>query len=200
MSEALRHLGNTVNPANFTINGRAYKYPDIQRTFMWQLFIPNLSSVVASGPENLLVRCRSISIPQRSNEAITSNFMGTRQFFPGKADPGGGTVSISFEETEDMVIQNLMYEWQQKIFNTNPDSLVTAGKSQRPLKRMYVADMFLIMYSYSGIPLRKRIKFHNAWVQQVSEVSLSYDSGEAVKYEVTFQYDYWTLELDNTAV
>ena len=202
-ANVLKNLGNSVNPANFTINGRAYKYPDIQRNFMWQMFIPGISKISRSAildAEDLLVRCRSISIPTRTNEAIQSNFMGTRQFFPGRADPGGGTLSVNFEDTEDMAIQRIFYEWEQTIFNINPDSILTAGKSKRPLKRMLTRDIYLILFNYAGIPLPKQIRFHNAWVQSVGESSLSYDGNESVKYDVTFQYDYWTLFPDTTAV
>ena len=191
----------SVNPANFTINGRAYKYPDIQRNFMWQLVVPGIRHVAPSAlldAEDLLVRCRSISIPQRSNEAITSNFMGTRQFFPGRADPGGGTLAVDFEDTEDMAIQRIFYEWQQNIFNINPASPLTAGKSKKLMKRNLTRDMFLILFSYSGIPLPKMIRFHNAWVQSVGDSSLTYDGGESVKYNITFQYDYWTLFPNTT--
>jgi len=200
---SIQDLLGSVNPANFTINGRSYKYPDIQRNFMWQLVIPGIITVAPSAlldAEDLLVRCRSISIPQRSNEPITSNFMGTRQFFPGRADPGGGTVSVNFEDTEDMAIQRIFYEWEQTIFNINPRSKLTAGKSKRLLKRHLVKDMYLVLYSYSGIPLPKMIRFHNAWVQTVGESSLVYDGGDSVKYDVTFQYDYWTLFPDSTAI
>jgi len=197
----LSDLGNAINPSNFTINGRSYKYPDVQRNFMWQLFVPGIISVAPSAlldAEDLLVRCRSISIPQRSNEPITSNFMGTRQFFPGRADPGGGTVSVDFEDTEDMAIQRIFYEWQQNIFNINPASAITAGKSKKVLKRLLTKDLYLILYNYAGVPLPKQIRFKNAWVQNVGEVSMSYDGNEAVKYSVTFQYDYWTLFPDTT--
>jgi hypothetical protein len=200
---ALGDVLGSVKPSNFTINGRAHKYPDIQRNFMWQLFIPGIISLAPSAlldAEDLLVRCRSISIPPRTNEPITSNFMGTRQFFPGKADPGGGTITVNFEDTEDMAIQRIFYEWEQNIFNINPASPLTAGKSKRPLKRLLTRDMYLILYNYAGIPLLKQIRFHNAWVQNVSEASLAYDGNESVKYDVTFQYDYWTLFPDTTAL
>lgn len=188
---------------NFTINNRAPRFADIQRNFMWQLFIPGVITVAPSALldfEDLIVRCRSVSIPQRSTEAIQSNFMGTRQFFPGKADPGGGTVTVGFEDTEDMLIKRVMYEWQQNIFNTNPNSNLTAGKSKKRFKRQLVKDLYLVMYTYDGTILPKIIRFKNAWVQAVGESQLSYDAGESVKYDVTFQYDYWTLFPDSTAV
>lgn len=198
---SIQEVLGAVNPTNFTINGRAAKFPDIQRTFMWQMMIPGISQIAPAAmldTEDLLVRCRSINIPQRSNEPITSNFMGTRQFFPGRADPGGGQVTIDFEDTEDMTISRVLYEWQQVIFNINPDSAISAGKSQRLLKRRMVKDIYLFMFSYAGVPLPKVIRFKNAWVQNVADVGLSYEGGEAVKYSVTFQYDYWTQFPDTT--
>ena len=199
----LKDIAQAANPLNFTINGRAQKFPDIQRNFMWQMIIPGVVKVAPSAlldAEDLLVRCRNISIPQRSNEAITSNFMGTRQFFPGKADPGGGTLSVGFEDTEDMAIQRIMYEWQQNIFNINPSSNRTAGKSKKFLKRQLTKDIYLVLFGYSGVPLPKMIRFHNAWVQNVGDSALSYEGNESVKYDVSFQYDYWTLFPDTTAV
>ena len=200
---AFKKFLESFDPRDFTINGRTYKFPDVQRTFMWQLYVPGIKRVAPSAWydfEDLLLRCRSISIPQRSNEPITSNFMGTRQFFPGKADPGGGTLSVQFEDTEDMAIQRIMYEWQQNIFNINPDSATTAGKSKQFLKRRLTRDMWLRLYSYNGAQLPKMIRFHNAWVQNVGDSSLSYEGNESVKYDVTFQYDYWTLFPDTTTV
>ncbi len=192
---SIQQVLGSANPSNFTINGRAYKFPDVQRTFMWQMMIPGIRRVAPAavlGAEDLLVRCRSIGIPSKSNDPITSYFMGTRQFFPGKADPGGGTVTMNFEDTEDMAIARIFYQWGQTIFNTNPTSAITAGKSKRPLKRMLSKDIYLMMFGYGGIPLPRIIRYHNAWVQNVAETQLSYDGNDSVKYDVTFQYDYWT--------
>jgi hypothetical protein len=198
---SLQDIANAVNPANFTINGRAYKFPDIQRTFMWQMMIPGIINIAPSAmldAEDLLVRCRSVSIPGRTNEPITSNFMGTRQFYPGRADPGGGQMTMEFEEAEDMTISRIFYEWQQVIFNINPAAPISAGKSQRLLKRRMVKDIYLFMFSYAGVPLPKVIRFKNAWVQAVAESALTYEGGDSVKYSVTFQYDYWTQFPDTT--
>ena len=195
-------IEGSVNPANFTINGRSNKYPDIQKNFMWQMFIPGITSVASSAildAEDLLVRCRSIAIPERTTEAIQSNFMGTQQYFPGRVTPGG-VVTAEFEETEDMAISQIFYEWQQNIFNINPASPTGAGKSARPLKRLLAKDIYLLLFSYNGIPLAKSVRFHNAWVQAVSEVPLNYEGSEAIRYSVSFQYDFWTLFPDTTVI
>jgi len=189
------------NPLNFTIEGRMKSMLDIQRNWMWQLLIPGVVQVAPNTAshdmEDLLIRCRSISIPPRSNTVTQSDWMGMKQFFPGKPDVGG-TVAATFEETEDMAVRRIFWEWEQNIFNVNPQSPVTAGKSRRPFKRLLTRDIFLVMYKYNGTPLPKSIRFHNAFVQNTSDVALDYGAGAAVQYTVTFQYDFWTLFPDTT--
>lgn len=189
------------NPNNFTIEGRMKSLPDVQRNWMWQLLIPGVISVAPTtallDQEDLIVRCRSISIPPRSNTVTQSDWMGMKQFFPGKPDVGG-TVAATFEETEDMAVRKIFWEWEQNLFNVNPQSTTTAGKSRRPLKRLLTKDMFLVMYGYDGRQLEKSIRFHNAFVQNVGDVALDYGAGAAVQYTVTFQYDFWTLFPDAT--
>jgi len=189
------------NPINFTIEGRMKSMADVQRNWMWQLVIPGIISVAPTTAlldmEDLIVRCRSMSIPQRSNAVTQSDFMGMKQFFPGKPDVGG-TVAATFEETEDMAVRRIFWEWEQNIFNVNPNSPITAGKSRRLTKRQLTKDIFLIFYGYSGLPLVKSIRFHNAFVQNVADTPVDYGAGDSIKYTVTFQYDFWTLFPDTT--
>jgi hypothetical protein len=91
-----------------------------------------------------------------------------------------------------MAIARIFYEWQQNIFNINPNSPTMAGKSRGNSKKALVKDIYLLMLGYDGRPLTPSIKFSNAWVQQVGESALSFEDNGSVKYDVTFQYDYWT--------
>ena len=183
---------------NFTIEGRLKEIPDIQRNWMWNLIIPNIKIAAPQsaklGEEDLIVRCRSFAIPPRAIEAVESNFMGMKQWFPMRPTVGG-TVDATFEETEDQRIQKIFYEWSQRIFNTNPVGAF-AGKSTVPNKRAIARDIFLYMYRYDGSPMDKAIRFVNAWPQNVSTAAMEYAGGAAVQYTVTFQYDYWTLFPD----
>ena len=197
------------NPINYTINHRASLFPDVQRNFMWNLLIPGVSTLAPTATfdmEDLLVRCRTVSLPARTTEMIQSSFMGTQQYFPGRVT-AGGTFTAEFEDTEDMAIASIFYEWQQAIFNINPNSLLTAGKSQRPRKvglaggtDGYSLPIALSLIRYDGTPLDRIVTFHNAWVQNVAEVGLSFEGNEAVRYSVTFQFVYWTISPDTTAI
>jgi hypothetical protein len=107
-------------------------------------------------------------------------------------------MSVTFEETEDQIIRKTLYEWQQKMFDVVPGS-VTAGVSQADhilgsTKRLLTQDVYLLMYKYNGELLDKKIKFVNAFPENVDDVAMSFDGGEAVKYSVTFKFDFWTLE------
>lgn len=180
---------------NFTIEGRLKGLKDIQRPWMFELVIPD-ASVLTNGianTEDLIIRCRTASIPGRGFDTIESNFMGMKQFFPSKPT-FSNTLAVSIEETEDQKVGKLLYAWRQKIFDVDPQS-VKAGSSTGLVKRDLAKDIFLLMYKYDGTSFEKKIKFVNAWPQNVDDVGLDYaGGGESVKYSVTFQYDFWLLQ------
>jgi hypothetical protein len=179
---------------NLTIEGRAKSLRDIQRNWMWELLIPSISDVtggVMGDVEDLIIRVRSAVIPSRGNTPITSEFIGMRQFFPGKPT-FGDSFAVQIEETEDQIVHKAMTNWQNLIFNTSPTE-ATGGQSLRPLKRDVAKDVYLLMYTYNGQELEKKIRFYNCFISGISDVSLAYSGNESVKYDVTFSFDFWQL-------
>ncbi|MFW6377456.1 MAG: hypothetical protein ACOCZ5_02305 [bacterium] len=178
--------------ANFTLESRAKKLPDIQRTWMYELEIPAIADVtngIMGDVEDLIIRTRSAVIPERGNQPITSEFMGMVQRFPGKPS-FGDSFAVTIEETEDQIVHKGLTAWQNLIFNISPTS-ISGGQSLRPLKRDVAKDVYLIMYKYNGKEMDKKIRFYNAFVQSVGEVSLAYSGNEAVQYSCQFAYDFW---------
>jgi hypothetical protein len=186
---------------NFSILGRTKTLPDVQKSWMWNLVIPGVRAVAPQSAlgneEDLIIRCRSFVIPPRTTNATISEFMGTKQAYPGRVDTLG-VATATFEDTEDQRIFKILYEWQQNIFNMSPENPISAGKSKFPFKRAYSKDIFLIMYKYDGTPLEKSIRFMNCWPQNVGEVALDYANSGVVTYSVGFQYDNWTEFPDTT--
>ena len=181
--------------SNFTIEGRAKKLQDIQRNWMWELLIPSISDVtngIMGDVEDLIIRCRTATIPARGNESLESSFMGMKQFFPGKPT-FGNTFDVSVEETEDQIVHKALTAWQNLIFNIAPNN-PTGGQSLRPLKRDVAKDIYLIMYKYNGESMERKIRFYNCFIQNVGDVSMDYSSQAAVQYSVTFQFDFWELQ------
>jgi hypothetical protein len=179
--------------ANLTIEGRAKTLPDIQRAWMWELLIPSISDVTGglmADVEDLIIRTRTAVIPGRTIEAMTSEFMGMKQYFPGKTG-FTGTFASTIEETQDQKVWKALSHWQNLIYLVDPTA-PNGGASQRPSKRSVAKDIYLITYRYDGTPMEKKIRFYNCFPQGVGDVTLSYESAEQVKFEVTWQYDFWT--------
>jgi len=180
---------------NTTIEGRAKQLPDIQRTWNWELMIPGIGNVtkgIMKNDEDLIIRVRSAVIPSRGNEPIESNFMGMKQFFPGKPT-FENSFAVTIEETENQIALKALTAWQDNTFDISPTS-PTGGSSSKLLKRQLTKDVFLLMYKYNHKIMEKKIHFYNAFIQNVDSVSLDYTDNSSVKYSVTFQFDFWTLD------
>jgi hypothetical protein len=191
--------------SNFTIEGRKLATaPDIQRTWLWEWVILGIGNIAPDGfgLEDLIIRCRSTSIPSRGNEVIESNFMSMKQYFMGKPIIES-TIATQFEEFEDQKIMQFLYSWRQAIFNIGPkksDSVVTklvgdpGSAARKSSKRKGLSKTcYLRMYAFNGDLLPYSIKFINAWPENVESVSLDYAGGESVKYNVTWRFDFWQL-------
>ena len=188
--------------ANYTIEGRAGAViKDVQRDWMWELSIPNITNMIdddtlkskldlaADLDEELKIRARTVSMPSRGVETIDSNFMSQKQFFPGKPT-FGNTVSVTFEESENQNVAKVLYAWQNMVMD------IRSGHSNKLGKRglnTYVLDMYVSLLSYAGEKSDTVIYFKNVFPQNVADVSLTYDGSGAVKFDATFQFDFWYL-------
>jgi hypothetical protein len=180
---------------NLTIEGRAKVLPDIQRNWMWELQIPGIGDVtngIMGNDEDLVIRARTAVIPSRGNEPIESNFIGMKQFFPGKPT-FGHSFAVTIEETENQIVHQALTAWQNLVFNISPKD-PTGGASLAPFKRAATKDIYLLMYKYNQYPIEKKIHFYNCFIQNIDDVSMDYTGNESVKFTATFQFDFWTLD------
>ena len=179
---------------NFSVEGRLGAIADIQRNFMFEMTIPDISKMTDGkiDQENLVIRTKTCSIPGRGNEEIESVFMGMRQWFPGRPTiPNKLTISV--DESEDQIISSALYAWRQRIFDIDPTS-GTAGYSQALNKRAMSTTAILRMYKYNGVKMPNDIVFTNLWPSECPDVELAMTGNEKVTYQVTFTYDYWLLK------
>lgn len=182
------------------IEGRRIKnFGDIQRNFMFEVSFMNAHAkkfITGWDSEDLTFRARSCVLPQRGVDAIESNFGAMKQFFPGKPTFSNST-QIQFEETESGGVGIFLYNWAQRIFD------VTKGHSNVSRKRMDtdtnvgdggIVDIIRVTPKrYNGDLYESSVYFYNAWLQQVDDVSMDYTGSEAVKYNATFQFDFWLM-------
>lgn len=172
--------------AKFTAENRLGNLSDVQKTFMWELAIPPVPGVDGFDMEDMIVRCRNVQIPGRTIEPIISNFMGTKQNHTGLTTYTG-QFTTQFEEYEDQKVIENINNWMELMFNYDE------GKAEAATKKDLVAKIQLIMYTSDGTKLPKRIEFINTWPQGIADAPLDYATGDSVKYDVTWQYDYWRL-------
>ena len=165
--------------------------PDIQKNYMFEVWIPT-DGLNGASQEGLIIRAKTAIIPGRDFEQIESFFMGTKQVFPGKTTYSN-SLQISFDEFEDQMITKTIQEWQQKIFDYNPNS-GTAGAQKVLKKRDFTKEIIVKLYRSNGASLSKQIKFYNAWPKTIDDSQLDMQSSDKVQRSVTFAYDYWLLE------
>lgn len=179
---------------NLTTEGRLAIIDDVQRDFLFEVHVPDISDMTGKviTQEGLIIRTKTAAIPSRGNSTIESFFAGTKQIFPGRPT-FSNLLAIGADETEDQLIMKAMYEWRQRIFDTDPNSL-TAGYSKSTNKRALSTSIILRQYKYNGDPLDNDIVFYNAWPSEMGEVALNMEGNGKVQYPITFSYDYWLLE------
>jgi hypothetical protein len=184
---------------NFTIEGRAANIiKDVQRDWLFNFTFPNLAqivnvsnagvSLVKDLTEEITIRTRTASIPQRGQETIESNWMGFKQFFPGKPTLDN-SFSIGFEESENQNMYKIMYEWQNQIFNLKSGHSKKLGKRPTNSPTSYVTDAVLSLIKYNGEVSENIILFKNVFPTSVDAVTLDYAGSGAVRYNCVFQYD-----------
>lgn len=187
------------------IEGRRIRnFADVQRNFLYEITFKTAHTLVTGWvEEDVTLRARSFSLPQRGNEPIESNFGAMKQFFPGKPT-FGNTMQVSFEETESQGVQRFLFGWQQKIFDLNVGH---AGFSRKRggnsggassyinnIPDSGVCDLVTIKaFRFNGEPLDNKYFLYNVWLQNVDDVNLDYSQNEAVKFNATFQFDFWTF-------
>lgn len=176
------------------IEDRFKNSPDIVRTYYWEVIIPDIGTVsdTIKDPDELMFRARSVTLPGRGVEVIESNYMGMRQFFPGRVN-FTHTMSIRLEETEDQVVSLALYEWANRIFDVRTNS-PSGGFSQTNKKRDVAKDVILRLMGYNGEPLQKAYRLINAFIENVEDIELSYETNDKVVIPITLRYDFWVMD------
>jgi hypothetical protein len=181
------------NPLNFTIENRTRTEADIQKLWMFNVIIPKIATLGGNVAlvEDIVVQCQSVGIPATTIEEIETQFMGTKQAFPGKKY-NGGDVPLTFYETEDQNITKGFYNWHQKIFDLDPNSLY-AGGSHGANKRSMSANVYVQAFKYNKTPLPWGFKLYNCWPKSVDAPQFAFGSTEGAMVNVTLRCDYWKL-------
>jgi len=181
--------------ADFSIGKVGRRVGNIQKTYNWSLDIKIPQEVKdamnyidkPTWLEDVVIHCRSTSIPGRSFDVVTTKFGGIEQFFP-TAVHYSNPFNVVFEEFEDKKIATMLFKWQGMVHRAIKSSLK---------KSNYAVNAELYLLEDEDLTLetnRKKLKiieFNNLWPESVAEVPLDYGNSDSVKYSVAFRYDTW---------
>ena len=170
--------------SNLTFANRLQHLGDLQKTYMWELYIPQIEELET---DDMLLRVRSAQIPGRTIEQITSFFLGSSSKFPGKTT-FSETFTTLFEEFEDRKVFKAITSWMDFIYNPSPTD--ADGGASKGDKNALSRTISLRLLSTQNKKLGE-IEFSGCWPSNIAEVEMSYEAGEAVKHTVTWSFDYW---------
>lgn len=167
---------------------------DPAKSYAWEFSFPDINLVAPSIPkgEDFIIRCRNAVIPSRGNEKIQSDFWGMKKFTAGKPTFSNTLILLS-EEFEDLMISKGIYEWNENVFSTSPNSPTLGYSKKATAKNGYAINGFLSLYRQNGEILEKQWKFYNCFPESIDDVSLDYAGNDSIKYSMTFSFDYHDL-------
>jgi len=114
---------------NFNLERNFSNVGDIQKTWQWDLFIPDFSRVSGiMGMDDLKLRVRSVTIPSRGVSTIISNWHGMEQVFAGKPN-FTHSINVLCEEFDDQNVIKSFYNWQNMIFDIRQNGAPNPGGS-----------------------------------------------------------------------
>jgi len=181
----------------FTIPQTSIAHRDIQRSWLYQLIIPEVSRLngkagmpsLIGNPEGFTASVRAINIPGWTIEPIQSDYMGDICFHPGKKVPITD-ITVQFEEDGNGDVRKFFENWGELIQNINKSKTSTGGALPGFSMAMggYAVTGYLHTFRYDMTPLQV-IKLKNMWPTSVPEVSLSAESAEKVIYDIPFKID-----------
>lgn len=178
--------------------------PDLAKNWLFSLVFEyesgsTLSNII--GTDDFIIRAKTATIPQKDFTDLSTEYMGSKLVYPGKATMAN-TFDVQFDEFQDLYISKALHRWQNLLFNGGFQNDIdvggiTGGASSNYLKD-YCATVRVVLYD-SALKQKLPIeyKFYYVWPKTVQTVSLGMESSEKIQRICTFQYS--TFEVISTA-
>lgn len=144
------------------------------RQFLWDI---RINAPVSSN--TLEMRVKSASIPQKANEVLEINYKAGKTSFTGR-DSSSHTWNCIFWDDTAMSVYTTFNEWVKLQYN----ELDGRGTT----KATYTGTAVLIQRDGTGAKIAEYY-LDGLFIEDLSEIPLSYDSNEAIEVTVTFRFD-----------
>lgn len=141
-----------------------------QRAYMFEV------NIIGSGSEPAIkFFIKTATIPESSREPILIDYLDTKIVFPGKYT---GSRSMTFTLWDDQRLLMLRY------FNRWLDAT-----EEKSIKSNYSRDIKISLKDTSDFIETAAITLKNAFVTNISDIALSYESSDVMELSVTFSYE-----------
>lgn len=152
---------------------------DPLRTYMWELFIPNMPG--GGDVEAVRLRCVTAELPNVASEPITVDWRAMRFRIAGKLN-FSHTITLSFLESSDIRLLVALYSWRKLII----DPETGAGNSPKD----YKTDSYLSLLNMAGTAVLT-VKLIGCYPEDVQAVALDMATNEIIKQPLVLSYDRW---------
>lgn len=161
--------------ANIT-NVRSVDTP--QKSYMWEVDILGLATLF--GADKVSTFAKSVTIPQTAVETIVINHKSTRTAHAGR-DSSGHTTTITFWDDEAGTIHKMLNLWM--------DSILNQSKGTQAPRNLYAAQMQIKLKDSEDNSVTQVIDLSKVFPTDIGDITLNYDSSEAIEISATFSFD-----------
>lgn len=134
-------------------------------------------------PQDLRLRCKSVSLPDMSNEAIAVDLHSFQMNFRGRKRNGSGDVNVTFVEFKDAKVSTALRGWHEYVVGTQSGN--SAG-----YKKDYSTTCVLTVFDTVGAPALE-FTIYNMFITMFPELQLDSSAQAAMEHSCTFKCDYY---------
>ena len=189
---------------SMSVWGKLSEMPDLAKAYLFQVMFffddPAMSSLLDT--EDLMIKARTASLPQKTFSELDTQYMGTKLLYPGKATISGD-FEIQWDEFQDMTISKQLHQWSNLMnqgFNedigNNGITRVTGGAYANFIDR-YSATTEILLYDSTLkelLPIKWRL--YRVWPKTIANFGLDQNAENKVTRSATFSYS--TFEVIDT--
>lgn len=176
---------------------------DLAKSYLFQvIFEPEEGSSVAAimNTDSLTLKARSATLPAKSFGELTTEYLGTKLVFPGKATIDG-EFTVKFDEFQDMEISKVFHAWQQLIFNHGfrndfAQGDVTGGASSNRMTDYTSMIRIRLWDSALKEVLPIEYRFYYCFPKETQAFEMDMEGDSKIQRSITFRYS--TFECIDT--
>ena len=130
--------------------------------------------------------CKSVGFPASTIDVTAVTYMGRAVNVPGNRAVAQVTTSIYNDEF--MEIRNYIESWMERL-----NSQKTNVRDAAFIKILdYTGEMKIRQLKKDGSGKSKEYVFHNVWPSTCPEIPMSWETNEIQKFDVVWEYNYWS--------